>query len=59
MEMSIRQATTQDTGKVAKILREAAQWLEANGKAMWRDDELMSTPDCSLLPSVTAKSQAS
>jgi len=39
--ISIRQATSQDTGKVSDILREAAQWLEKNDIAMWREDELL------------------
>jgi GNAT superfamily N-acetyltransferase len=37
---NIRQATPQDAGHVSAILREAAQWLEQSGMAMWRDDEL-------------------
>jgi GNAT superfamily N-acetyltransferase len=42
MRPSIRQATRQDTEKVAEILCEAARWLEQSGKAMWRNDELVS-----------------
>jgi GNAT superfamily N-acetyltransferase len=41
MSLSIRQATQKDTEKVAAVLREAAQWLERSGMAMWRDDELL------------------
>jgi GNAT superfamily N-acetyltransferase len=40
MRPSIRQAARQDTGMVAGILSEAAHWLEQNGMAMWRGDEL-------------------
>jgi GNAT superfamily N-acetyltransferase len=36
----IRQATRQDLDLIAGILHEAARWLERNGMAMWRDDEL-------------------
>src|SRR5690242_3576491 len=38
---SIRQATQQDTRKVAEILCEAATWLEQSGRVMWRSDELV------------------
>lgn len=41
MRPLIRQATRQDTEKVAEILCEAARWLEQSGMAMWRDDELV------------------
>jgi GNAT superfamily N-acetyltransferase len=41
MRPLIRQATPQDTEKVADILREAARWLEQSGSMMWRDDELL------------------
>jgi GNAT superfamily N-acetyltransferase len=41
MHPSIRQAKRQDTGMVAEILSEAAHWLEENGMAMWRGDELV------------------
>jgi GNAT superfamily N-acetyltransferase len=41
MRPFIRQATPQDTEKVAEILCEAAQWLARSGMAMWRDDELV------------------
>jgi GNAT superfamily N-acetyltransferase len=37
----IRQATRQDTEKIADVLREAARWLQRSDKAMWRDDELV------------------
>jgi GNAT superfamily N-acetyltransferase len=37
---SIRQAMATDIEKVTSILSEAAQWLERNGMAMWRGDEL-------------------
>ncbi len=43
MVSSVRQATRQDIEKVAKVLREAARWLEQSGKPMWRDDELLPT----------------
>lgn len=41
MRLGIRQAMPQDVEKVSGILREAAQWLEQNGKSMWRNDELL------------------
>jgi GNAT superfamily N-acetyltransferase len=41
MRPSIRQATRQDAETVAKILSEAARWLEQNGMAMWRGNELV------------------
>ena len=41
MRPSIRQAMPQDAEDVSSILREAAQWLEQSGMAMWRDDELL------------------
>jgi hypothetical protein len=41
MRISIRQAAPQDLDTVANILTEAAQWLEENGMAMWRQDELL------------------
>jgi GNAT superfamily N-acetyltransferase len=41
MHSSIRQATPEDTGKVAEVLSEAARWLEQTGKLMWRDEELV------------------
>lgn len=40
MQLSIRQATLDDTDAVADILREAADWLEDSGMPMWRKDEL-------------------
>ncbi|HXV84024.1 MAG TPA: GNAT family N-acetyltransferase [Candidatus Binatia bacterium] len=40
MQLSIRQATLDDTDAVAEILREAAGWLEDSGVPMWRQDEL-------------------
>jgi GNAT superfamily N-acetyltransferase len=42
MHPSIRQATRQDTEKVAEILCEAAHWLKQRDMGMWRDDELTS-----------------
>ena len=39
-ELTIRQATPADVGAVAGILGEAARWLEQEGMAMWRADEL-------------------
>jgi len=41
MRPIIRQATPQDAENVIGILREAAQWLEQSGMAMWREDELL------------------
>jgi GNAT superfamily N-acetyltransferase len=41
MRPVIRQAMPQDAENVFGILREAAQWLEQSGMAMWRDDELL------------------
>jgi GNAT superfamily N-acetyltransferase len=41
MRPFIRQATRQDTEKVADVLREAARWLQRSDMAMWRDDELV------------------
>ena len=41
MRPFIRQATRQDTEKVADVLREAARWLQRSEMAMWRDDELV------------------
>ena len=41
MHPFIRQATRQDTEKVAEILCEVVRWLEQSGIAMWRRDELV------------------
>jgi GNAT superfamily N-acetyltransferase len=41
MRPSIRHAMPQDVENVSGILREAAQWLEQSGMAMWRNDELL------------------
>ncbi|HZV36283.1 MAG TPA: GNAT family N-acetyltransferase [Verrucomicrobiae bacterium] len=41
MQISIRQATTQENPVVCEILLEAARWLEQSGTPMWRDDELL------------------
>ena len=41
MQLSIRQATSQDIDAVAEILGEAARWLEEQGMPMWRQDELL------------------
>src|ERR1043165_3509689 len=41
MSPVIRQATGDDTTKIADILLEAARWLEQSGERMWRDDELI------------------
>jgi GNAT superfamily N-acetyltransferase len=38
--ISIRPAAIQDAGAVSGILCEAARWLQQNGMAMWRDNEL-------------------
>jgi GNAT superfamily N-acetyltransferase len=40
MQLSIRQATSDDTDAVADILREAVGWLEERGMPLWRQDEL-------------------
>jgi ribosomal protein S18 acetylase RimI-like enzyme len=40
MQLSIRQATSQDIDAVAEILGEAARWLEEQGMPMWQKDEL-------------------
>jgi GNAT superfamily N-acetyltransferase len=39
---SIRQATLSDLVTVSEILQEAAAWLQATGRHMWRSDELTS-----------------
>jgi GNAT superfamily N-acetyltransferase len=39
-EAQIRQATPEDAFAVSDVLREAAQWLEQAGMAMWRAGEL-------------------
>ena len=44
MQLSIRQATSEDTDAVADILREAAGWLEERRMPLWRQDELL--PNC-------------
>src|SRR3954468_23429150 len=41
MAPSVRQATREDTEKVAEVLCEAAQWLAQSGMPMWRDNELV------------------
>jgi GNAT superfamily N-acetyltransferase len=38
---SIRQTTRNDAEEVASVLCEAAQWLEQNKMAMWKNDELV------------------
>src|ERR1700739_4388103 len=38
--IEIKQATLADLPTVSSILKEAARWLQATGRAMWRDDEL-------------------
>ncbi len=40
MQLSIRQATSQDIDAVAEILGEAARWLEEQGMPMWHKNEL-------------------
>lgn len=40
MQLSIRQASSQDIDVVAEILGEAARWLEEQGMPMWHKDEL-------------------
>jgi len=39
-EISIRQAHAEDVATVRDILREAADWLRASGRELWREDEL-------------------
>jgi len=41
MRPLIRQATRQDTEKVADVLCEAVRWLDQSGMPMWRCDELL------------------
>jgi GNAT superfamily N-acetyltransferase len=41
MDVSIRQATTQDLETVSGILLEAAHWLNDTGKPMWREEEIV------------------
>jgi GNAT superfamily N-acetyltransferase len=38
--IEVKQATLADLLTVSSILKEAAGWLQATGRAMWRDDEL-------------------
>ena len=38
--IEVKQATLADLLTVSSILKEAACWLQATGRAMWRDDEL-------------------
>jgi GNAT superfamily N-acetyltransferase len=38
--IEVKQATLADLVTVSSILKEAARWLQATGRAMWRDDEL-------------------
>jgi hypothetical protein len=38
--IEVKQATLADLPTVSSILKEAAGWLQATGRAMWRDDEL-------------------
>ncbi len=41
MRVAIRQAAAEDTGLVSSVLMEAAAWLQHQGMAMWRDNELV------------------
>lgn len=43
MQITIRQATADDTALVADILGEAVRWLEEVGKPLWRADEVSAT----------------
>jgi len=38
--IEVKQATMADLVLVSSILKEAADWLRATGRSMWRDDEL-------------------
>jgi GNAT superfamily N-acetyltransferase len=38
--IEVKQATLADLVTVSSILKEAADWLRATGRPMWRDDEL-------------------
>jgi GNAT superfamily N-acetyltransferase len=38
--IEVKQATLADLLTVSSILKEAAGWLQATGRPMWRDDEL-------------------
>jgi GNAT superfamily N-acetyltransferase len=38
--IEVKQATLADLATVSSILKEAADWLRATGRPMWRDDEL-------------------
>ena len=38
--IEVRQATLTDLAIVSSILKEAADWLQATARRMWRDDEL-------------------
>jgi len=38
--MHIRQATSEDSEEVSRILTEAAQWLERSGMPLWKEGEL-------------------
>jgi GNAT superfamily N-acetyltransferase len=39
-ELQIRQATAEDAQRVSDILREAAQWLEQEGKSLWKEEHI-------------------
>jgi GNAT superfamily N-acetyltransferase len=43
MRVSIRHAVQSDTEAVVEVLCEAARWLQQNGLALWRNDELLPT----------------
>jgi GNAT superfamily N-acetyltransferase len=43
LELSVRQAVPDDVDLVREILREAAGWLRASGRELWREDELTSS----------------
>ena len=38
--IEVKQATLADVVSVSGILKEAADWLRATDRSMWRDDEL-------------------
>ena len=38
--IEVKQASLPDLDTISSILKEAAEWLRATGRLMWRDDEL-------------------
>ena len=43
VDLEVRQARLEDVDVVGDILREAAGWLRASGRELWREDELTSS----------------